>query len=96
MQQAGDQGLIGKALLEGALLDGLQVFAGDADVDATVLAQGRLDVASIAVAVALRPLHRSPFTTLDRGENFFSSASSFIVLGLPVQVSQTKYFKVRV
>src|SRR5271157_2380362 len=69
VQQAGDQGLIREALLERPLLDRLQVLARDADVEATVLAKRCLGIPAVAAPVPLHPLHRAPFTALDRFEN---------------------------
>lgn len=82
MQQAGDDGLIRKALFEGFLLDRLQIPAEDPDVDAAVLPQGFAGIAGVAAAVAPARFRGAPFAALTRFQKSFSSLSSFIVLGL--------------
>ena len=44
VQHARDEGLVGNALFQGTLLEGFEVLAGDANVDAPVLAKGRLEI----------------------------------------------------
>ena len=79
MQQARDQRLVRQALRERPLLDGLQVLAGQPDVQPPVLAERRLRVSSVANRRALAGPGGLPLAALEGFEQLLSSASSFIV-----------------
>ena len=64
VQKAGDQGLVGKTFFDRTLLNGRQVFLGDADVDATVLSQRSLSVLLVSLAPASQIASRTPLTPL--------------------------------
>lgn len=71
MEQAGNERLVGQALLDRALLNGLEVLAGNADIQAAVFAKRGSGVAGVAIPLLLCALRRAPLATFKGVTNFF-------------------------
>src|SRR5450759_1023459 len=69
VQQARDQRLIRKPLLERAFLDGFKILRRNANVQPAILSKRRLGVATIAVSFPLDATGGPPLATPDRFED---------------------------
>src|SRR5260221_14242556 len=71
VQQARDQRLIGKSLLEGALLDRFQILGRNPNVQPAILSECGLGVATVPTLGSLGRARRSPLAALHRVQDFF-------------------------